>query len=60
LIEINKKLKNKENIQDILKVTDTEILKKGFGFTHSDIKIANGIWNKLLKRRLLRGKPTEN
>ena len=44
------------DINKILKYTDTLILKKGFGFSDTEIKIVNDIWKKMLKRRLGRTK----
>ncbi|MBV6640910.1 MAG: class I SAM-dependent methyltransferase [Cyclobacteriaceae bacterium] len=44
------------SIDEILKYSDKQILEKGFGFSPSDVKIANSIWKKLSNRRLRRGK----
>jgi adenine-specific DNA-methyltransferase len=56
LEEIDTHLRNKNNIQEILKITDNFILKKGFGFSSKEIKIANDIWSKLSQRRINRSK----
>jgi len=54
LPEIDKMIRAKKNITDILKVTNKKILKKNFGFNDSDIELANSIWKKLSQRRLNR------
>ncbi|MFA7173003.1 MAG: hypothetical protein WC340_06240 [Kiritimatiellia bacterium] len=40
----------------VLKITNVQILKKGYGLTNIEIKLANSIWEKLSSRRLNRGK----
>lgn len=47
-------LREKKDINEILKFTDNIILKRNYGFTEKDIKLANSIWKKLLNRRLNR------
>ena len=54
LPKIDTMIRNKVDINEILAYTDEIVLKKGFGFSDSEIKIANNIWKKLLKRRLNR------
>ena len=56
LFEIDARLRQKQGIRDILKFTDNKILKAGYGFSSSDIQIANQIWEKLSRRRMSRGK----
>ena len=53
---IDKMVRSKKDISDILKVTNQKILKDNYGFSDSDIQMADGIWKKLSKRRLNRGK----
>lgn len=55
LSEIDKRLRNKQDINDILEHTNQIILKETFGFSDSDIAIADSIWKKLSNRRLNRG-----
>lgn len=54
LHEIDMRMRNKESIEHILKITNEQILKKGFGFDSAEIKLADGIWKKLSARRLNR------
>lgn len=56
LPEIDKMIRDKKDISEILKMTNHKILKKNFGFTDSEIELADSIWKKLSKRRLTRGK----
>lgn len=56
LPEIDKMIRDKKDISEILKITNQKILKENFGFTDSDIDLADSIWKKLSKRRLNRGK----
>ena len=53
---IDKMMREKQSIYDILKVTNIQILKVGYGFTDHEIEIANNIWKKLSSRRLNRSK----
>jgi hypothetical protein len=46
----------KKSIDEILKITNKQILKDGYGFTDKEIKLADSIWKKLSARRLNRGK----
>jgi len=56
LPEIDKMIRAKKDISEILKITNQKILKENFGFTDSEIELADSIWRKLSKRRLNRGK----
>lgn len=56
LPEIDKMIRAKKDISEILKITNQKILKENFGFTDSEIELADRIWRKLSKRRLNRGK----
>lgn len=56
LATIDKMMREKKSIDDILKITNKQILKDGYGFTDKEIKLADSIWKKLSKRRLNRGK----
>jgi adenine-specific DNA-methyltransferase len=53
---IDKMIRAKKDISEILKITNQKILKENFGFTDSEIELADSIWRKLSKRRLNRGK----
>jgi len=53
---IDKMIREKKDISELLKITNKKILKENFGLTDSEIKLADGIWEKLSKRRLNRGK----
>ena len=53
---IDKMMRKKKSIDDILKITNEKILKEGFGFSNKEIKLADSIWKKLSARRLNRGK----
>lgn len=50
--KIDAMIRDRVDVDKILEYTDEVILKKGFGFSESEIRIANNIWKKLLKRRL--------
>jgi hypothetical protein len=56
LATIDKMLREKKSIGDILKITNKQILKDGFGFTDKEVKLADSIWKKLSARRLNRSK----
>ena len=56
LPEIDKMIRAKKDISEILKITNQKILKENFGFSNSAIELADSIWKKLSKRRLNRGK----
>jgi len=53
---IDKLIRNKVNIEEVLKITNQIILKEHFGLTQKEIKLAHNIWKKLSARRLNRGK----
>ena len=53
---IDKMMRSKKSIDDILKITNQQILKDGYGFSEEEIKLADSIWKKLSSRRLNRGK----
>jgi len=53
---IDKLLRNKTNIDEVLKITNQVILKEHFGLTQKEIKLAHSIWKKLSARRLNRSK----
>ena len=56
LDHIDNMIREKKPIEDILRVTNNEILKKHYGFSSKEISLANSIWKKLSNRRLNRGK----
>lgn len=56
LATIDKMMREKKGIDDILKITNQQILKEGYGFSEKEIKLADSIWRKLSARRLNRGK----
>ncbi len=56
LLLINKTIREKKDISELLKITNEKILKENFGLTDSEIELADSIWKRLSKRRLNRGK----
>jgi adenine-specific DNA methylase len=56
LERIDKQLRNKKEIKDILSLTNKVILKDNYGFTDEQIELADSIRIKLSTRRLNRGK----
>lgn len=56
LPEIDKLIRDKTNIEEVLKITNQIILKEHFNLTQKEIKLAHNIWKKLSSRRLNRGK----
>lgn len=56
LPQIDKLIRGKTDIEDILKITNHVILKEHYGLTLKEIKMAHRIWKKLSFRRLNRGK----
>lgn len=56
LLLIDEKIRNKTNIEEIVKITNEVILKQNYGLTDNEIEIAHRIWKKLSTRRLGRGK----
>ena len=53
---IDKMIREKNDISEVLKITNEKILKDNFGFSDYEINLADSIWKKLSKRRLNRGK----
>jgi len=53
---IDEMMRAKKNINEILKITNEQILKTGYGFTDKEIKLADNIWKKLSTRRINRSK----
>ncbi|MBN8682268.1 MAG: class I SAM-dependent methyltransferase [Chitinophagales bacterium] len=56
LPEIDKLIRSKTDIEEVLKMTNQVILKESFGLTQKEIKLAHTIWKKLSERRLNRSK----
>ncbi|MDQ3748101.1 MAG: class I SAM-dependent methyltransferase [Acidobacteriota bacterium] len=56
LLIIDKMIRRKADIEEILKFTNLVILKERFGLTQKEIDLAHNIWKKLSSRRLNRGK----
>ena len=56
LSTIDKMMRENKSINEILKITNKQILKDGYGFTDKEIKLADSIWKKLSSRRLNRNK----
>ena len=56
LPQIDKLIRNKTDIEEVLKITNQVILKEHLGLTQKEIKLAHSIWKKLSYRRLNRGK----
>ncbi|MFV0571952.1 MAG: Eco57I restriction-modification methylase domain-containing protein [Xanthomarina gelatinilytica] len=56
LATIDKMMRKKKSIDEILKITNKQILKDGYGFTDKEIKLADSIWKRLSARRLNRNK----
>lgn len=54
LPRIEKSLRSKVEMKELLAFTDDQILGKNLGFTKQEIKMFNKIWLKLQKRRLYR------
>jgi adenine-specific DNA methylase len=53
---IDKLIRDKTNIEEVLKITNQVILKEHFNLTQKEIKLAHSIWKKLSLRRLNRNK----
>ncbi len=51
---IDKMIREKSHIDDILKITNKQVLEDNLGFSTEDIELADKIWKKLSKRRLNR------
>ncbi|MFN0157578.1 MAG: N-6 DNA methylase [Bacteroidota bacterium] len=56
LPQIDRLIRLKTDIEQVLKITNQVILSKHFGLTQKEIKLAHNIWKKLSFRRLNRGK----
>lgn len=56
LTKIDHLIRNKTNIEEVLKITNQVILKEQYNFTDKEIELAHNIWKKLSSRRLNRGK----
>ena len=51
---IDQMMRSKKSIEEILKITNKEILSKGYGLSDTEINLADRIWKKLSMRRLNR------
>lgn len=56
LPEIDRLIRNKNGIDEVLKITNQIILEEHYGLTKKEVALAHGIWKKLSARRLNRGK----
>lgn len=56
LPDIDRMIRAKKDISEILALTNQKILKQNYGFSDFEIDLADSIWKKLSKRRLNRGK----
>ena len=56
LATIDQMMREKKQIDEILEITNKQILKDGYGFTDKEINLADSIWKKLSARRLNRSK----
>lgn len=56
LKKIDHMFRDGKTIEEILEYTDPIILKQGYGFSNTEIKLSNNIWKRLLNRRINRGK----
>jgi hypothetical protein len=56
LQQIDKLIREKKNIEEVLNITNQIILNEHYGLTQKEIKLAHLIWKKLSTRRLNRGK----
>ena len=56
LPHIDKLIREKTDIEEVLKITNQIILKEHFGMSQQEIDLAHNIWKKLSSRRLNRGK----
>jgi hypothetical protein len=56
LSQIDKLIRDKTDIEEVLKITNQIILKEHYGLTQKEINLAHSIWKKLSARRLNRGK----
>lgn len=53
---IDKMIRGKKDMSEILAITNKIILQDNFGFSNEEVQIADNIWKKLQKRRLNRGR----
>ena len=60
LATIDQMMREKKQIDEILEITNKQILKDGYGFTDKEINLADSIWKKLSARRLNRSKTKNN
>lgn len=56
LDQIDKLMREKRSIDDILHISNDIILRQKYGFSKKEIELADRIWKKLSARRLNRGK----
>lgn len=56
LSNIDQMIREKRDIEEILAITNIQILQANYGFTEKEIVLATRIWKKLSFRRLNRGK----
>ena len=56
LLNIDKMMRQKQDINAILAMSNQKILKEGYGFSDREIILADSIWKKLSARRLNRKK----
>jgi adenine-specific DNA-methyltransferase len=56
LSQIDKLIRDKTDIEEVLKITNQIILKEHYRLTQKEINLAQSIWKKLSARRLNRGK----
>ena len=56
LPQIDKLIRDKTDIEEVLKITNQIILKEHYSLTQKEIKLAHSIWKKLSYRRLNRRK----
>lgn len=52
--KVDQMVREKKTADEILDITDKELLQKGMGFSDKEIKLARSIWHKLMRRRLNR------
>ena len=52
---IDKMIRQKKDISELLKITNDKVLKENYGLTDEEIELADNIWRKLSNRRLNRG-----
>ncbi|MEI7585028.1 hypothetical protein [Runella sp.] len=56
LLQIDALIRDKTDIEEVLKITNKIILEDHYGLTLREIELAHNIWKKLSQRRLNRGK----